>query len=142
MQSCWECDAGPPLHDHHVVPRSRGGTRTVPLCEPCHGKVHDKDMTISAMIREAHARIRKHGGRPPGKPPLGYSKTSGPLTIDPTERALLFRMHQLRVSGLSIRKIAAVLSGEGFRSRTGGPIQPTTVARALRAEPEQLIIQL
>jgi len=51
-------------------------------------------------------------------------------------------MHQLRISGLSIRKIASALSGEGFRSRTGGPIKPTTVARALRAEPEQLIIPL
>jgi hypothetical protein len=142
MATCWECGAGPPLHDHHVVPRSRGGTKTVPLCEPCHGKVHDKDMVISAMIREAHARIRKHGGVPPGSPPLGYKKTSGTLTIDPAERALLFRMHQLRASGLSIRKITAALNDEGFRSRTGGPIHSTTIARALRTEPEQLSIPL
>ena len=28
------------LTKHHVVPKSRGGTDTVPLCKPCHKQVH------------------------------------------------------------------------------------------------------
>lgn len=28
------------LTDHHLVPRSEGGTETVPLCHPCHKSVH------------------------------------------------------------------------------------------------------
>jgi len=29
-------------HEHHVVPCVIGGSVTVPLCEVCHGKVHDR----------------------------------------------------------------------------------------------------
>jgi 5-methylcytosine-specific restriction endonuclease McrA len=41
MTECFECGA-PAAHQHHVVPRSLGGTKTVPLCEGCHGKVHGR----------------------------------------------------------------------------------------------------
>jgi hypothetical protein len=37
---CMECDR-PAHHEHHVIPASRGGTRTIPLCVECHGQVHD-----------------------------------------------------------------------------------------------------
>lgn len=36
---CFECGK-PAEHRHHVVPRSLGGTKTIPLCTPCHRKVH------------------------------------------------------------------------------------------------------
>jgi len=28
------------LTDHHVVPKSRGGKETVPICKACHRKIH------------------------------------------------------------------------------------------------------
>ena len=31
IKCCFECDM-PAEHDHHVVPQSIGGTKTVPLC--------------------------------------------------------------------------------------------------------------
>lgn len=37
---CFEC--GKPSGEmHHVIPRVRGGTKTIPLCVECHCKVHD-----------------------------------------------------------------------------------------------------
>ena len=40
--TCFEC--GNAAHcKHHVVPESLGGTKTVPLCLVCHGKVHERD---------------------------------------------------------------------------------------------------
>ncbi len=36
---CFECGA-PAYTDHFVVPRSMGGTRTIPLCYACYEKVH------------------------------------------------------------------------------------------------------
>ena len=36
---CFECGA-PAYMDHFVVPRSMGGTRTIPLCYACYEKVH------------------------------------------------------------------------------------------------------
>ena len=36
---CFEC--GEPMDDmHHVIPKSRGGNKTIPLCVKCHCKVH------------------------------------------------------------------------------------------------------
>ena len=40
---CFECGSPGPLHDHHVIPQCLGGTKTVPLCEVCHGKIHGLD---------------------------------------------------------------------------------------------------
>jgi hypothetical protein len=37
---CWECGAHAATEEHHPVPRSRGGKRTVALCAVCHSKAH------------------------------------------------------------------------------------------------------
>lgn len=49
---CFECGQEA-VHNHHVVPKTLGGTKTVPLCEQCHSKVHGRDLSISALQREA-----------------------------------------------------------------------------------------
>lgn len=45
-------DDGVPLHAHHIVPRSRGGTNKLSnlrtLCEACHNKAHAHDITGEA----------------------------------------------------------------------------------------------
>lgn len=28
------------VSQHHIIPKSRGGTETVPLCSPCHSTLH------------------------------------------------------------------------------------------------------
>ena len=59
---CWECELETEqIHHHHVVPRSRGGEKTVPLCLKCHAKAHhrDKKMSSSALIREALKKRKK-----------------------------------------------------------------------------------
>jgi len=43
-------------HNHHVVPRSKGGIKTVPLCNSCHSKVHNgtmskKYLTVLGLIK-------------------------------------------------------------------------------------------
>lgn len=61
---CWECEIeGAPLHNHHPVPRSRGGTKTIPLCESCHSKAHHrkKNMNTSRLTREGLVRARARG---------------------------------------------------------------------------------
>lgn len=40
MDVCFECDGEDQVEDHHVVPVSLGGTRTVRLCYVCHQKAH------------------------------------------------------------------------------------------------------
>lgn len=40
---CFECESYGEIDNHHVVPKSLGGTKTVPLCYKCHGLVHNKN---------------------------------------------------------------------------------------------------
>lgn len=47
---CFECGR-PADVDHHVIPRSKGGTKTVPLCNKCHSIVHDaKLISLGELI--------------------------------------------------------------------------------------------
>jgi NAD-dependent SIR2 family protein deacetylase len=56
MNYCFECDK-PATEDHHVIPKSMGGTRTIPLCGECHNKVHDGGW----KRRDNHAQLTKEG---------------------------------------------------------------------------------
>lgn len=40
---CFECGSTKNIHYHHIVPATLGGTKTIPLCVICHGKVHGRD---------------------------------------------------------------------------------------------------
>ena len=42
IDKCFECNE-PKEHMHHVIPKSKGGKKTIPLCAKCHGLVHGKD---------------------------------------------------------------------------------------------------
>ena len=59
---CFEC--GKPAEcEHHVVPKSLGGIKTVPLCLKCHGIIHNKDLVKLKrlqMIGIAKAKANIH----------------------------------------------------------------------------------
>jgi 5-methylcytosine-specific restriction endonuclease McrA len=40
LDECFECGA-PKEEMHHIIPKSRGGIKTIPLCIDCHGKAHN-----------------------------------------------------------------------------------------------------
>ena len=54
---CFGCGE-PAVENHHVIPESLGGTKTVPLCLQCHSLIHGKDLvTMRALSREAIKRF-------------------------------------------------------------------------------------
>ena len=58
---CFEC--GKPAFDkHHVVPKSLGGTKTVPLCPDCHGMVHGINRVKSHRLQMEGIRKAKESG--------------------------------------------------------------------------------
>ena len=133
--TCWECEAeGVHIHHHHVVPRSRGGTKTVPLCEACHAHAHHrgKAMTTSALCRAALAAKQARGERTGGVP-VGCRVAADGRTLeaDPVEAELVAAIHSLRAAGLSLRAIGAELARLGITTRKGGPIQTTQIARII-----------
>ena len=64
---CFECGQ-PAQLAHHVVPKSMGGTRTIPLCHECHSKVHGVDYNAHESLTKQGlaqaAREGRTGGRP------------------------------------------------------------------------------
>lgn len=84
---CFECGHLAD-HAHHVVPRAVGGTRTIPLCQLCHAKVHGYSHSWS--VKEGLARARAEGKK------LGRPKA----------KAILY---QPEFEGLSLRGIARFL---------------------------------
>ena len=66
ITECWECDTKTEnIHHHHVVPRSRGGTKTVPLCIACHSKAHHTNMNMehSTLVKAGMRQARKNGSK-------------------------------------------------------------------------------
>lgn len=59
---CFECGKLAE-HNHHVVPRVRGGTKTVSLCTECHSKAHhlNKKMSAPELIKEGMRKARERG---------------------------------------------------------------------------------
>jgi hypothetical protein len=75
--ACLEC-GNPATEDAHLIPRVRGGTATVPLCGPCHGRMHDVDRAqdLGTLTREGLARARAAGVR------LGAPRTASAATLE------------------------------------------------------------
>jgi hypothetical protein len=67
---CFDCGSDEHIHYHHVVPETKGGTMTIPLCIICHGKVHNRDfMKIKELQKvgiEKAKRLGKYKGRTNG----------------------------------------------------------------------------
>ena len=128
-ESCFECGSNEELHFHHVIPKSRGGTRTVPLCLECHGKAHNKKMASGKLIKEGMARHRQEG-RALGRPDLiryGYANEDGKLVPRPDEMAVINQAVKLRKLGYSYRQVADELNETGRRNRIGNPFSKQLV---------------
>jgi hypothetical protein len=137
--TCWECEAeGVHIHNHHVVPRSRGGTKTVPLCEACHAHAHhrDKAMTTSATTSAAMVDMRTRGLYTGGRVRYGFKLGADGSTLeeDATEQRVLGIVRHLRAEGLSLRAVARNLEAAGYYARGGKIWAPNTLSK-LEAAP-------
>lgn len=98
---CFECEVDGEVDMHHVVPKSLGGTKTIPLCFKCHGLVHEKDFVKHrALLKLGVAKAKAEGKY------KGRSKGSGktPEEFLNTPKAIEIMKHL--DSGLSYRAIA------------------------------------
>lgn len=133
---CWECGLAAE-HDHHVVPKSRGGRRTIPLCGSCHGKVHDVQslVTTSSLTRAAMARKRKAGEYTGGRARYGYTVSADGCALERNEpeQAVVAAAIRHRAAGLSLRAVGDALAARGLMPRTGKRWHAETVKAVLAA---------
>jgi hypothetical protein len=141
---CFECGA-PAVHQHHVVPRSLGGTRTVPLCLDCHGKVHGRRMAAPELVRKGLASAKARGVLMGAAHPNGCRLSKDASAKGPRAAAakrsvrardayadLAPRVAGWRAEGLSLRAIAARLDAAGQTTRGGKAWNPVQVNRVLK----------
>ncbi|MCZ7649607.1 MAG: hypothetical protein M5U26_30825 [Planctomycetota bacterium] len=134
--ACFECGL-PAEVDHHVVPRSAGGTRTVPLCGFCHQQAHSAAIATPALVRRSLAQKKARGEKTGGYLPYGWrvaDLATGRLEPEPAEQAMIAAARRWRKEGLSLRKIGDRLSEEGRLPRSGGRWHAETVKALLTAE--------
>lgn len=123
---CFECpnDAD---HNHHVIPKILGGTKTVPLCGSCHGKVHKLDFTNHSRLIRLGLEKRKKEGKHNGYPPYGFTVKNDKLIKNDKEYKNVLYILRLRKMGLSLRSIANTLYNESIVSRFGNKFKPTSI---------------
>ena len=134
VKECFEC-GGCPTVDHHVVPQSRGGTKTVNLCEQCHGKVHGRSMETKHLTLEAMARKKAQGQRV-GTVPFGYDLAADGITLveNHAEQRVIVRIKTMKQDGYTLRAICERLNDDGIPTKQRrGKWCPTTVSRIVRS---------
>ena len=138
---CFEC-GDYAVTFHHVVPMTRGGTRTVPLCGMCHAKAHHREANMdTATLTKAALNAKRRRGERAGRIPYGYqlaaatastarSKRGNPIALEevPVQMAIVKRIKEERASGATLRAIASQLTSEGIPTATGNAVwQHTTI---------------
>ena len=116
---CFECDAIAE-HDHHVIPRSRGGKKTVPLCVRCHSKAHGRKMGHNRLTKDA-LQAKKLKGERVGQVPFGYKLAADGILLEPNRDQLraVKIMKQMRRDGFTLREIASRMKAIGVLTSQG-----------------------
>ena len=119
---CFDCDSIENIQYHHVVPRSLGGNKTVPLCSSCHCKVHDrKFIKHDNLVRAAMDAKRTRGEWLGGHTPYGYAIDADGVKLVPVKSELKHLNYMIRLSneGLSYREIARRLERRKIPTKQG-----------------------
>lgn len=102
--TCFECGRAA-HHDHHVVPKSLGGTRTVPLCLECHSKIHGRQLVHAELIR---AGLRRKKERVAAG--LDTWNTGRPKGCPKTTPEVRGRIHELHNQGVKVAEISRLMN--------------------------------
>lgn len=122
---CFEC-AGPADQAHHVVPRSKGGTKTVWLCVKCHGKVHGRKMAHNELTKHAMKEKKMRGERV-GSVPHGFDCVDGLLVESEAQQEAIKIAKKLRGYGFTYRAIGDALWSIGHANKAGREFNHATV---------------
>jgi hypothetical protein len=111
---CLECGA-PSTHRHHVIPQSRGGRATVPLCDECHAIAHRTD--LGTLRADAARRLAESGRASGGVAPYGWRVEYGRLIADEEEQRAINAILGMRLENLTYTQICARLAANGYKPR-------------------------
>lgn len=120
---CVACGQSDNLNQHHLVPRSLGGTdatdNLLTLCGSCHAKAHQVKATWkhSELTRKAMRNKQANEEYIGGNTPYGFGLINGNLIKNLHEQEVIQKAKDFHATGLSLRKIAAELDKLGIKTR-------------------------
>tara|TARA_E500000318_G_C3413320_1_gene154463 strand:+ start:123 stop:560 length:438 start_codon:yes stop_codon:yes gene_type:complete len=143
MKKCFECETTEDLHEHHVVPKSRGGTKTVTLCYQCHMKAHGrtgKGLNHKKLTREGLARAKARGVK------LGTHNEVVRMGRETQSKATNDRLFPLiteaRKQGLvSLQKVAAFLNDKGVKTPKGKIFTKTNLSPIMKRYRKEILME-
>lgn len=148
-KSCVACGSIGNLHQHHLVPRSAGGSddksNLITLCGSCHAKAHQvkADWRNSELTRNALRRKKEIGERM-GKLPYGFTVDKTGIYLEPCEKeqAVIGRIIDLKKSGCSLRLIADTLNHEGIFNRHGNKWNHVLLSLIIKGIDDRALIKV
>lgn len=141
-KECFECGK-PATEEHHVIPQSLGGTKTVPLCGSCHDRVHDggwkRRDNHAALTKAGIAKSKANGGKfgadviPAEAIARGVAKSREKNMAQALEFAesVVHKLLELRNQDMTLQEISDVFNAEGPTTQRGGKWYPTTICNIL-----------
>jgi hypothetical protein len=136
---CVACGSKENLTQHHLVPRSIGGSdedsNLLTFCGSCHAKAHQvkADWRHSELTRKAMQIKQAKGEYIGGHAPYGFDLAAGELVRNEVEQDVIAQTKQHHMAGLSLRKIAAELDRQGTKTRKGMLFAAPQIQRMLAA---------
>ena len=143
QNKCFECETTENVERHHVVPKSLGGTKMIPLCEKCHALAHGNSKLRKdnhSQLTKAALAAKKARGEKLGNPDNFTDETRAKGRAAHKEKSMSNQNTKtargyaslLRTGGASLRTIADTLNKEGFKTARSGQYSAVQVARLFK----------
>ena len=126
VKKCFECETIEDLQEHHVVPRSKGGTKTVTLCYQCHRKAHGSDgkgIHFSQLMKDMWSAKRARG-----------EQIGNPNIKEYGEKARQANIVRGRQSCMALGAEIERVKGELISVSESGKVTLTTIAEELNKQ--------
>lgn len=134
IKSCFECGSTINIVEHHVVPRSSGGKKTVALCQVCHDLVHGispRNISLSNLTKLGLERAKTRGVKlGPRNPKLSVKRMVEGSKKKSKEFAdrLLPVIIEIQLSGeKTLQSVADRLNQLGYKTRRGKNFVPKQI---------------
>lgn len=139
IKKCFECDGIENLVEHHVVPRSKGGQKTLFLCQIHHDIVHGIDprnISLSKLVKDALQKAKANGVKL-GNPYLSKARNKAAKIIQERKNQFVIQsekiINEIRLTGIdSLSGIADSLNKRGIKSSRNSNWTATSVKRVLK----------
>ena len=121
--TCFECGIKEYIERHHIVPKSKGGTKTIPLCYICHRKVHgedpEKQLCNSTLTKEGIERARKRGAKLGNRTNLKEAQEMGRAKSQSNANEFSLSLSNLIMNDKTHSEIARQLTNQNIKTRRG-----------------------